>query len=64
MGVMQLPTCGKDVSCHPEGGQSADHRTSLQTGHELWEVGEDHRDWPANPAEEEKTAFSLELSTT
>lgn len=35
MGVMQLPTCGKDVSCHPEGGQSADHRTSLQTGHEL-----------------------------
>lgn len=40
---LQLPTCSQDVSCHPECGQSADHRTSPQTGHELREIGENDR---------------------
>lgn len=41
--VLQLPTCSQDVSCHPECGQSADHRSSPQTGHELGEIGENDR---------------------
>ncbi len=59
---MYLPTCSQDVSCHPEGGQSADHRTSPQSGHKLWEIGEDNRHRPADPAEGKKTAFILEQS--
>ena len=48
---MSFPTCSQDVSCHPKGGQSADHRTSPPSGHELREVGEDDRDGPADTAE-------------
>lgn len=58
MGLVCLPTCSQDVSCHPEGGQSADHCASPQTGHELREVGEDNRDGPADPAEEEENSFN------
>lgn len=45
-----LLTSSQDVSCHPEGGQTADHGPPPQARHELWEVGEDNRDRPANPA--------------
>lgn len=58
MGVVHLPTCSQGVSCHPEGGQSADHCPSPQTGHELGEVGEDNRDRPPDPAEEEENSVN------
>lgn len=50
-GVVYVPTCSQDVSCHPEGGQSADHGTSPQSGHKLREVGEDDGDRAADPTE-------------
>lgn len=57
--LMSFPTCSQDVSCHPKGGQSADHRTSPPSGHELREVGEDDRDGPADTAEGKETQFIL-----
>lgn len=55
---LQLPTCSQDVSCHPECGQRADHRSSPKTGHELGEIGENDRYWPPDPAEEKKNCCS------
>lgn len=61
---LQLPTCSQDVSCHPECGQSADHRSSPQTGHELGEIGENDRYWPPDPAEEKKNCCSNSCLST
>lgn len=55
---LQLPTCSQDVSCHPECGQSTDHGSSPQTGHELGEIGENDRYWPPDSAEEKKKCCS------
>lgn len=52
-----FPTCSQDVSCHPECGQSADHRSSPQPGHELGEIGENDRYGSSDPAEEKKNSF-------
>lgn len=51
----QFPTCSQDVSRHPEGGQSADHGSSPQAGHELGEIGENDRYGAPDPAEGRKS---------